>query len=293
MISKVEEKRLVQLRYLKDLLLVLAGVASATVGLKGFLLPNNFLDGGVTGISLLAQILTGMDVSIFIVLLNLPFIFIGIRQISLNFALKSAFAIFLLAVVVHFIYFPIITQDKLLIAVFGGFFLGGGIGLSIRGGAVIDGTEVLAIFASKYTSLTVGDFITLFNATLFCVAAMLTSIETAMYSMLTYFTAAKTVDFIINGIEEYICVTIVSKYADEVRHAVAHDLGRGITVLEAQGGYGKKGGNSGTGVLLCVVTRLEVTQLLLEIEKVDAEAFIIQHSVKDTKGGMIKRRPLH
>lgn len=292
--TALETKRIQFKNNLKDMLFISIGVAMASIGLKGFLLPNGFLDGGAMGIALLAEILTHLDLSILIILVNLPFILIAIKQVSLEFAIKSAAAIIALAVLVHFIEFPPITSDKLLIAVFGGFFLGAGIGFSIRGGAVIDGTEVMAIAVSRKSSLTVGDFIGVFNVLLFSFAAILVNIETALYSMLTYFAASKTVDFIINGIEEYIGVMIISNYADEIRHKIMHDLGRGLTVFKSDEGFYDKGADAkDKRILFCAITRLEVTKLLHEIENIDEKAFIVQYPVKDAKGGMIKRRPLH
>jgi uncharacterized membrane-anchored protein YitT (DUF2179 family) len=287
-------KRLILKRNIMDIFFISVGVILASIGLKGFLLPNHFLDGGAMGVSLLLQILTGFNLSILIVLVNLPFILLGAKQISISFAVKSSFAIFVLAYLVHFIQLPIITDDKLLIAVFGGFFLGAGIGFSIRGGAVIDGTEVLAISVSRKSSLTVGDFIAIFNIVLFGLAAAIVSVETAMYSMLTYFSASKTVDFIINGIEEYIGVMIVSDDAEIIKEMIASKLERGITVFRSDGGFGNKGkALPDRKILFCVITRLEVTRLLLEVEKIDSGAFVIQYPIKDTKGGMIKKRPLH
>lgn len=292
--KSTEIARLVTQRNIKDVLFISIGVSLACIGLKGFLFPSNFLDGGAMGVSLLLQILTDFDLSTLIVLVNLPFIFLAARQVSLMFAIKSAIAILCLAVLVHFVSIPTVTSDKLLISVFGGFFLGAGIGFSIRGGAVIDGTEVLAITVSRKSSLSVGDFIALFNVILFAFSALLISIETAMYSMLTYLAASKTVDFIINGVEEYIGVTIVSELADEIKESITKNVGRGVTVYKSEAGYGKRGISKNEGkVLFCVVTRLEVTKLLLEIEKIDQEAFTVQHTLKDTRGGMIKKRPLH
>ena len=286
--------QLILIRNIRDFAFLCIGVILASIGLKGFLFPNNFLDGGAMGVSLLLQILTGINLSVLIVLVNLPFILLGAKQISVPFALKSSLAIFALAILVHFIQVPTITDDKLLIAVFGGFFLGAGIGFSIRGGAVIDGTEVLAISVSRKSSLTVGDFITIFNVLLFILAATIVSVETAMYSMLTYFSASKTVDFIINGIEEYIGVMIISDDYEEIKQMIASKLERGITVFRSDGGYGTKG-NAITDrkILFCVVTRLEVSKVLLEVDKIDRKAFVIQYPIKDTKGGMIKKRPLH
>ncbi|OGS71176.1 MAG: hypothetical protein A3F91_11435 [Flavobacteria bacterium RIFCSPLOWO2_12_FULL_35_11] len=279
---------------IKDFVFISVGVILASIGLKGFLFPNNFLDGGAMGVSLLLRILTGFNLSVLIVLINLPFILLGAKQISISFAVKSTLAIIALASLVHFIHLPVITADKLLIAVFGGFFLGAGIGFSIRGGAVIDGTEVLAISVSRKSSLTVGDFIAIFNIVLFVIAATIVSVETAMYSMLTYFSASKTVDFIINGIEEYIGVMIVSDDAEEIKEMIASNLERGVTVLKSDGGYGSKGNAMpDRKILFCVITRLEVSRLLLEVDKIDHAAFVIQYPIKDTKGGMIKRRPFH
>lgn len=279
---------------IKSYVLILAGVGMAGIGLKGFLLPNHFLDGGAMGVSLLLNKLTQLDLSYLIVLVNLPFIVLGAKQISWEFAIKSIIAIVALSILVHYIHFEPITSDKLLISIFGGFFLGAGIGLSIRGGAVIDGTEVLAISISRKSSLTVGDFITLFNAALFGLAVFLTGIETAMYSMLTYLAASKTVDFLIHGIEEYIGVIIVSQESEQIKKEITEELGRGVTVFRSDAGFGKTGITEGDNkVLFCVVTRLEVTNLINHIEQIDPKAFVVQHSVKDTRGGMIKKRPLH
>ncbi len=286
--------RLKKSRNAKDIFFIFAGIASATIGLKSFLFPNDFLDGGAMGISLLLHILTNLDLSSFIVLINLPFILIGAKQISKEFAVKSTFAIVALAIAVHFIEMRCVTNDKLLISIFGGFFLGAGIGLTIRGGAVIDGTEVLAITVSRKSTLTVGDFITILNIGIFGFAIFVTNIETAMYSMLTYISASKTVDFIVNGIEEYIGVFIVSEESETIKHQITQTLGRGVTVLNSDHGYGNRGAyNESRNVLFCVVTRLETTKLMLEIDKIDPNAFVVQNSIKDTKGGMIKKRPMH
>ncbi|WP_026954579.1 YitT family protein [Algoriphagus vanfongensis] len=281
-------------RQLKDALFIAIGVVMASIGLKGFLLPNGFFDGGAMGMSLLLEMLTPVNLSLLIIMVNIPFILLGAKQVSVPFAIKSTLAIFGLALLVHYIEVPAITADKLLIAVFGGFFLGSGIGFAIRGGAVIDGTEVLAISVSRKSSLTVGDFITVFNVCLFIVAAIFVDIETAMYSMLTYFSASKTVDFIINGVEEYLGVMIMSPHNEDIKQMISFDLGRGVTVLKSDGGYGAKAQElPDRKVLFCVITRLEVTRLLSEVNKIDPSAFVIQYPIKDTKGGMIKKRPLH
>jgi len=279
-------------RTIKDVFFIGAGIASAGFGLKGFLLPNKFLDGGVMGISLLTNVVTGVNLSILVVLINLPFIFIAYTQVSKRFAVKTLVAIFLLALVLEVIDFPTITSDKLLISVFGGFFLGAGIGLSIRGGSVIDGTEVLAIYSSRKTTLTVGDVILLLNILIFSVAAYLINIETALYAILTYLVASKTVDFVVHGIEEYTSVMIVSEKSEEIKDAIINKLGRGVTLLKGKSGFGKKGHRSfDVDIIYSVVTRLELQRLKTEITKIDPEAFVVENSVNDIKGGMIKKRP--
>ena len=267
---------------------MILGVISATIGLKAFLLSNNFLDGGAMGVSLLINILTDIDLSVLIIIINLPFIIIGYRQISWQFAIRSTISILILSLLVHFVELPSITSDKLLIAIFGGVFLGAGIGFSIRGGSVIDGTEVMAIYVSRRGGITVGNFIAIFNVALFIIAAFLINVETAMYSMLTYVAASKSVDFIINGIEEYIGITIVSPQNAEIRHMITDQLHRGVTVYRAAGGY-QSAHEENRKVLFCVVTRLEVTKLLTEIDKIDPTAFVVQHSIREIKGGVLKK----
>jgi len=278
---------------LKSFFFILLGVISASFGLKGFLLPNSFIDGGVTGISLIMTSVTGLPLSVLLVLINLPFMVLGFSSISRQFAIRSIMAIIMLALAVEFIPFPMITSDKLLIAVFGGFFLGLGIGLAIRGGSVLDGTEVLAIYISRKISLSIGDVILVFNICIFSVAAVTFSVEIALYAILTYLTASKTVDYIVDGIEEYIGVTIISDFSDEIRLAIIEKLGRGCTIYSGKKGYAKRGvALKETDIVYTLITRLELTKLQTEVDKIDTEAFVIMHSIKDAKGGMIKKRPL-
>ena len=291
--KKVSEANADFKNMLRDGFLVLLGILSANFGLSGFLLPNSFIDGGVTGISLISAELSGFSFSILLVAINIPFMIMAFSTISRQFALRSMVAIVLLAISVHLIEFPVITDDKLLISVFGGFFLGMGIGLSIRGGAVIDGTEVLAVFLNRKTSLTIGDVILIFNILIFMVAAIIFSIEIALYAILTYLSASKTVDFIVSGIEEYMGVTIISDKSEEIRLAIIEKVGRGCTIYDGKKGYAKRGQPlKPTEIVYTLVTKLELSKLQNEIDKIDKDAFIIMHSVKDAKGGMIKKRPL-
>ncbi|MCX8020666.1 MAG: YitT family protein [Chitinophagaceae bacterium] len=280
-------------RELKSGALILIGIFSAGFGLKGFLIPNQLIDGGAMGVSLLVNSESGIPLSLLIVFINLPFLVIAWKQISKIFSIKSIVAISLLAVVVAFFPYGTVTQDKLLIAVFGGFFLGAGIGLCIRGGAVIDGTEILAIFLSRKNSLSVGDFILIFNIIIFSFAAYLINLETALYSVLIYMAASRTVDFILEGIEEFIGVTIISPHCREISEFIKEKMGRGLTVYSGKKGYGKRGEtDKSIDILFTVVTRLEISRLTNEIEKIDPHAFIVTHSIRDTIGGMVKKKPL-
>ena len=291
--KKQKKMKVAKNHIIQDAFFILIGVISAGFGLKGFLLPNSFIDGGAMGISLLISETTGFSLSILIIIINLPFIILGYSQVGKQFAFKSVLAIVLLAITVHFLPYPLITSDKLLIAVFGGFFLGAGIGMTIRGGAVIDGTEVLAIYLSKKTGVTIGDVILIFNIVIFSFGAYIMSIEVALYAMLTYISAAKTVDFIIEGVEEYTGITIISHNSEEIRLMITEDLGRGVTIYSGKGGFGKKGeALKEIDVIFTVITRLEIARLRTEIDKIDSDAFVVMNSIKDTKGGMIKKRPL-
>ena len=277
---------------LQEMGLIVLGVLAAGFGLKGFLLPNSFIDGGVTGISLLVEEVTAFPLSILLVVINLPFILLGFTTIGRGFAFKSIAAIISLALVVALVEYPIVTADKLLVAIFGGFFLGLGIGLSMRGGAVIDGTEVLAVYLARRTGLSIGSIILIFNIFIFSVGAYILSVEVALYAILTYFAASKTVDFIIDGIEEYIGVTIISIQSEEMRLAIIENLGRGCTIYQGKRGFAPRGEMLlSTDIVFTVITRLELAKLKKEVNKVDAQAFMVMNTIIDTQGGMIKKRP--
>jgi len=288
----LRELKLVIIRHIKDFILITLGIFSAAFGFKGFLLTNHFIDGGATGISLLISALTPMPLYALLILINIPFILLGYKILGKAFAIKTALAICGLALVVATVTFPDVTKDNLLVALFGGFFLGAGIGLSVRGGAVIDGTEVLAIYLSRKMGTTIGDIIILINILIFSAAAYFLSVEIALYSMVTYLAASKTLDFIIEGIEEYTGVTIISSHSDEIREMIINTIGRGVTVYSGKRGFGKTGESKNVDIVYTVVTRLELNRLNTEIEKIDSNAFVVMSSIKDTKGGMIKKRPL-
>lgn len=270
--------------------LIILGILSAGMGVKGFLLSSRFIDGGVTGISMLLSYSLGVPLSILIALINLPFIVLGYNRIGKKFALKSVLAIIGLSISLAVVNYPDVTPDKLLTAVFGGFFLGAGIGLAIRGGAVLDGTEIAALLVSKSSHLLkVGDVILILNVFIFLAAAFILGIEPALYSILTYLAASKTVDFLLHGIEEYTAVIIISEKSDEIREAIVGILNRGVTIYRGRGGLTGKDIN----ILYCVVTRLEIGRVKTVASDIDEAAFIVIHPLSDAVGGIIKKPAFH
>ncbi|KQC02771.1 YitT family protein [Pedobacter sp. Hv1] len=278
------------LQRLKEVALIVCGVISACFGLKSFLIPNHFIDGGVTGISLLISTLTKWNLSYLIVVINIPFVILGYRQIGKGFAIKTSIAIIALSLALVFIPFVPITHEKLLIAFFGGFFLGGGIGLAMRGGCVIDGTEVLALYISRRSQLTVGNIILILNIIIFAFAAYFINIDTALYAILTYLSASNTIDFIVNGLEAYTGVTIISDKNEEIKHFIISDMKRGVTIYKGEGGYLEK---KDIDIIYTVVTKLEMSKLQTEVRRIDPDAFVVQQQIADIKGGVVKRQAFH
>lgn len=276
-------------RISKDFLMIALGVFISGFALKGFLLPNGFIDGGVTGISLLGHFLSPLPLSTFLIILNIPFIFLAIKQVGKTFAIKTFLAIFALSVLLVVVNYPVVTSDKLLVSVFGGFLLGAGLGLSIRGGSVLDGTEVLAIYLNRKINLSIGEIIFVMNVVIFGAAALFLSIEAALYSILIYISASKTVDFIVEGIEEYIGITIISKKNSPIRKTLTKELGKGVTVYKGKGGNFEN--DSGDiDILFTIVTRLEVSNIKNEILSIDPSALVIENSINEVHGGVLRKK---
>ena len=274
----------------KEIAFIICGVVSACFGLKSFLMPSHFIDGGVTGISLLTRSLTDWNLSYLIVVINIPFIILGYKQIGKKFAIKTAIAIAALSISLVFLPFVPITHEKLLIAFFGGFFLGGGIGLAMRGGCVIDGTEVLALYISRNSQLTVGNIILILNIIIFAFAAYFINIDTALYAILTYLSASSIIDYIVNGIEAYTGVTIISDKNEEIKNFIISNMKRGVTIYKGTGGYLEK---KDIDIIYTVVTKLEMSKLQSEVRNIDPDAFIVQQQIADIKGGVVKRQAFH
>ena len=282
---------------IKSIMLIILGIFSASFGLKGFLIPNHFIDGGVTGISLLISFSSEIPLSLLIFIINVPFIILGFSQISKTFAIKALAAIAGLSIVLATVNFPVITHDKLLIAIFGGIFLGAGVGLSVRGGGVLDGTEILALYIWRRSETSIGDMIMVFNLVIFSCAAFILGIEPALYSILTYLAASKTIDYLVEGVEEYTGVTIISEKSAKVKRILMTKFGRGITIYKGKRSMiGKNADLEGVAdmeIIFTIVTKLEIGKVKKLVNEVDENAFVYCSPISNTKGGVLKKRPLH
>ena len=280
---------------LQDLLLIIAGTLTAGFALKGFLAPNHFFDGGVTGISLLLHELYHFNLSYLIVIVNLPLIIISYFTLGKKFAIKTFACIALLSIWLLFFPYPVITTDKLLISIFGGFFIGLGIGLIMRAGSALDGVEILALYTFKKTPFTVTEIILVINIGIFSIAAIKLGMETAMYSILTYLTATRTIDFVVEGIEAYTGVTIISGKSELIKYRLVNELNRGITVYKGERGFlpGQFETSTDCDIIFTVVTRLELRKLKNVVHEVDPKAFVFANTIKEATGGILRRRQEH
>ncbi len=274
-----------------SLLYSLLGVFSAMVALEGFMLPNHFLDGGVTGISILVEEILQVPFTYLLVFFNLPFLYLGYKKIGKTFALRALLSILLLTALMHFIEIPPVTEDKVLIAVFGGFLIGLGIGLVIKGGGVLDGLEIMAFYTTRNSGFTTGEIILALNALIFIGAAFVFDIETAMYSFLVYFTAAKTTTYVVDGFEEFTALSIISKECEEVKSLIVNDYGKAITVYKGQRGYlpGAYEVRHDCDIVMTIVTRLEIHRIKEATLKIDPTAFFFVQRIKEVTGGIGKQ----
>jgi uncharacterized membrane-anchored protein YitT (DUF2179 family) len=269
----------------------ISGVVLAAISLEAFMLPNKFLDGGVTGIAILVNLAYGINLNLLLVVLNIPFLYMGYKKIGKTFAAQAAISIFMLIVILQFMQIPTVTEDKVLIAVFGGFLMGTGIGLIIRGGGLIDGFEVITDFTQKNSAFS-GSEITLFLNSLIMLAAVFSfGIETAMYSILTYFTAIKVTDYVVDGFEEYTALTIISKDDDKVKELIVKQFGKAISVYKGERGYLPNSFEikHDCDIIMTVVTRLEVHRIKKAISEIDPKAFFYIQTIKEVKGGIVKQ----
>lgn len=279
----------------KDYLLALIGIFSISFALKSLLMPNHFFDGGITGIALLVHEKFHYNIALIFVVFNIPFLLLGAKLIGKSFAIKSFLAIIILGLFLLFIPYPVITHDKLIIAVFGGFFIGLGVGLGMKSGFALDGIEVLAVYTGKKVGFSMSEIILGINIIIFSVAAIFFGLEAAFYSMLTYFVASKTINYVVEGLEEFTGITIISSKSEEVKQFLVLQMSKGITVYKGERGFMKENFDNSlaTDIIFTVVTRLEVRKLKNAIHQIDQNAFIFSNSIKETAGGILKKRHEH
>ncbi len=277
---------------LKNFLHIFAGIVLAVLAMKGFMIPNNFLDGGITGISILLYEIFHINISFLVIVLNALFIYLGYRRIGKTFAVQTTIAVILLSVALFAIHINPVTNDKLLIAIFGGLLMGTGVGLVIRGGGVIDGAEVIAVFTGRRTGFSNSEIIMLINCIIFAVAAFQFGIETAMYSVITYFTATRAINYVVDGIEQFTAMNIISSKHDEIKSFLVNELGKGITVYKGERGYlpGSFDIKSDTDIIVAIVTRLEIKQIQEALTLIDPKVFVYVQTIKEASGGILKAK---
>ncbi len=275
-----------------NILQLTSGVGLAVLAMQGFMIPNRFLDGGVTGVCILFHEIFHWNIGLLAMLLNIPFIYLGYRRIGKTFAIQTIIAVSLLALGLNLVHIEPITTDKLLIAIFGGVTIGSGIGLVLRCGGVIDGAEVIAVFTRRKTGFSNSEIILLMNAILFTIAGTQFGLETAMYSLITYFTATRAVNYVVDGIEQYTAINIISSNHEAIKDYLVNELGKGITVYKGERGYlpGSYNIKSDVDIITTVVTRLEVHQLQSAIMAIDPKAFVYIQTIKEASGGILKQK---
>ncbi len=276
----------------KNLLQIIVGAGMAVFAIKGFMVPNQFMDGGVTGISILLHEISHINISIFISVFNLPFIYLGYKRIGKTFAIQTSLAVFLLTLGLLFINIEPVTTDKLLIAIFGGILIGTGVGLVIRSGGVIDGAEVIAVFTRRRIGFSNSEIIMLFNTFIFAGAAFHFGLETAMYSLITYYAATRATDYIVDGIEQYTAINIITSQQEKVKELLVNDLGKGITVYKGERGYlpGSFEIKTDCDIIVTIVTRLEISQIQEAVMGIDGKAFVYTQSINEATGGILKAK---
>ncbi len=278
------------IHYVVTYFFLLLGALLVAVSIELFLIPNQIIDGGIIGISMMTSYLTGIELGIILFVLNLPFLILGYKLIGKTFTINTLIAVTLLAICVTIVkYFSIDLNDQMLAAIFGGILLGIGVGVIIRFGGALDGTEIVAIITTKKIGFSVGEIIMFINVFILGSAGFVYSWPSAMYSLITYFIAFKTIDIVLEGLDESKSVMIITSNPDEIAEAIIHRLGRGVTHIYAKGGYSREDKE----ILYCIVTRLEVAKLKSIVAEHDEHAMIAIEHVADVMGGGFNKKSIH
>ncbi|SHM69938.1 YitT family protein [Polaribacter sp. KT 15] len=274
--------------YLSEYFQIFVGIVLTSLGLKAFLLPNGFLDGGVTGIALLVRTQVDINMSYLLLVFSIPFLILGYFTVSKRIVIKSIISILGLALFIHLENFQTITNDKLLISIFGGLLVGSGIGIAIRNGSVLDGSEILGVYLNDKFGLSIGKIVLFFNIILFAVTAFVVSVEVALYSILTYIIAAKVTDTVIEGFEDFIGVTIVSREHKIIKKAILEELGVGLTIYKGSSGFGSNGKSEDFDIIHSIINRIDIKKMYRIVQNLDENAFIVEFDVNSVKGGVLR-----
>lgn len=285
-----QHKRMTKLEILKRVVFLFFGAALVSVGLEIFLVPNKIIDGGIVGISIISSYLSGVSIGVYLFVLNLPFLYVGYKQIGKTFALSTLFAVAIMSIGTTLLH-PVspLTFDPLLASIFGGIILGIGVGMVIRSGGSLDGTEIVAILISKKTPFSVGETVMFFNLFILSSAGFVFGWNNAMYSLIAYYIAYKMIDITIEGFDESKSVWIISDSYKDIGDALLHRLGRGVTYLDGEGAFT----GSNKKVIFCVITRLEEAKMKSIVEEYDPFAFVAVGNIHDVKGGRFKKKDIH
>jgi uncharacterized membrane-anchored protein YitT (DUF2179 family) len=290
LVARTQHRRLTKSKILLRIFLITLGAALMSVGLEIFLVPNNVIDGGITGISIMLSYITGWKLGIFLFLFNVPFFFLGYKQIGKTFALSTLYGIVVLSIATTLLHpVPAFTQDILLASVFGGIFLGVGVGIVIRYGGSLDGTEILAILFNNKLPFSVGEIIMFFNLFILGSAGFVFTWDRAMYSLIAYFVAFKTIDITITGLDESKSVWIISDNSHEIGDAIMSRLGRGVTYMNGEGAYS----GEDKKVIFCIINRLEEAKLKEIVTEIDDSAFLAVADIAEVRGGRFKKKEIH
>ncbi len=274
---------------------LLVGIALAVFALRGFMIPNHFLDGGIIGLSILAYELAGINLSLCLLVGNIGFIFLAYKKVSKEVAIKSLIAVILIAIGLEFVEIPPITTNKVLTAIFGGAILGTGVGLVIRSGGALDGTEILVVLTRQRIGLSMSELIMVINTSIFLTAAIFLGIETAMFSIITYFTATKMIDYVVDGLDQFTALTIISSQSETIKSLIVKDFGKGITVYKGERGYLPDTEYTSTpcDIITTIVTRLELLHVKKAVMAADPNAFLFVQPIREASGGILTKKPSH
>lgn len=287
--AATKKKRVI--KEITKLVTITIGAIIAAFGLDMFLVPNAILDGGVIGLSIIAAELTSISMSIYLIILNLPFLYIGYQRMGWKFTLRTLYGVVILSsATAYFHHFDRVTDDLFLATIIGAVILGTGVGLVIRAGGALDGTEIIAILVSKKRTVSVGQIVMIMNLFIFILAALLVfSWETAMYSIITYFIAFKMIDVVVEGMEELKSVTIISDFPEEIAEALLKQVGRGMTYIQGQGVFSSEPKK----IIYTIVSRIELSTVRSVVEDIDPNALVAIENVADVSGSNFDKSSGH